>query len=66
MKSSKYFSERELTCRCGCGDVEMDPVLLDKLDDLRERIGVPLFLTSAKRCEEHNRQVGGTALSELS
>ena len=37
----------------------MDKKLLSMLDTLRERVGIPLVLSSAFRCEAHNLAVGG-------
>ena len=37
----------------------MHPDLLMMLDELRDRAGIPLVLSSAYRCEAHNRKVGG-------
>lgn len=40
--------------------VQLDEVLLEKLQELRDFLGVPLIINSAYRCEERNKQVGGT------
>ena len=56
--ASKYFSDRELSCRCGCG-LMIGPELVEKLDAIREGYGSPLVLSSAARCFEHNKSVGG-------
>lgn len=55
---SKYFSEKELACP-HCADGDMDRYLLSMLDMLRERVGRPLILNSAKRCIDHNKAIGG-------
>lgn len=54
-----YFKPEEFACKCGCGDMDMDPVFLSKIDALRGRCGFPLIITSGKRCEAHNRAVDG-------
>jgi hypothetical protein len=54
----KNFSPRELACK-GTGSLLVDEVALDKLQELREKLGVPLLVTSAYRSPEHNRKVGG-------
>lgn len=65
---SKYFSDDELRCHgdgCCDGGVEnISPVLLEKLDALREMIGGPLELSCAYRCPEHNAEVGGVENSQ--
>lgn len=50
---SKYFSDNELRCKCGCGQVKMNDVFLAKIDQLRELLGVPMVVTSGYRCENH-------------
>jgi zinc D-Ala-D-Ala carboxypeptidase len=50
--SSPYFSEKELMCRCGCGQSPMDPEFVDRLTALREAYG-PLRITSGFRCPQH-------------
>ena len=55
----KYFTVKEMTCRCGCGKVIFDPMLRDKLDELRGLVGKPIYISSGYRCPEHNAYVGG-------
>lgn len=56
-----YFSDKELACKCGKCDSSnhMDPVFMDRLNELRAVYGAPMYLTSAYRCPEHNEAVGG-------
>lgn len=56
----QYFTLEELTCRCGCGRMEMDREFMRKLVALRRAFGVPLPLASAYRCPEHNARVSST------
>lgn len=63
---SKNFSKHEFACQCGqCGStgMEMDPLLISKLQQLRDFYGQPLIINSAFRCREHNTKVGGSAQS---
>jgi len=60
---SKHFSEKELTCRCGCGDVGMDETFMALLERIRVAYGRPMNLSSAKRCKAHNKAEGGGELS---
>ena len=57
----KHFQPHEFRCRCGCGlgVKSMSPRLLEMLDEAREYAQVPMVITSAIRCEAHNRAVGG-------
>ena len=61
---SKYFSTLELQCHCGCQGCEIDPILLGFLDDLREAVGQPVYLSCSYRCSEHNRNCGGVPNSQ--
>ena len=59
----RYFKPSEFTCKCGCGQGfdKMDSRLLDMLDKLREKSGIPLVLSSAYRCPTHNKAIGGVS-----
>lgn len=62
----KYFSMDEFTCN-HCEQLPengMNPVLLEKLDQLREQIGFPIYVTSGYRCEIWNACVGGVKNSQ--
>ena len=61
----RHFFATEFRCKCGCGAgiEQMHPDLLMMLDELRDRAGIPLVLSSAYRCEAHNRKVGGVNAS---
>lgn len=61
---SKYFSREETECHCGCGGNIVNPILLEKLDALRELIGGPLEISCAYRCPTHNAEVGGVPNSQ--
>ena len=62
--ASKYFTDEETQCHCGCGRNEVNPLLLEKLDELRELIGGPIEISCAFRCPEHNAEVGGVPNSQ--
>lgn len=55
---SAHFSSTELQCRC-CGRLQIDGRLLDGLEDLRKRAGVPVIVHAGYRCPRHNQEVGG-------
>lgn len=63
---SKYFSKREQCCRCGCGAGEdiVSPILLERLDQLREMYGHPIYVSCMYRCYWHNLEVGGVDNSQ--
>ena len=55
----QYFKLSEFTCKCGCGTNNIDEGLVLLLDELRERMGMPVVIASGCRCEAHNASVGG-------
>ena len=55
----RYFTDDELACKCGCGDSNMDATFMKDLEDMREYLGFPFIITSAKRCELHNSKSCG-------
>lgn len=63
MAVSAHFSDREVRCP-HCNRNNVDPSLLDALEDLRASIGRPIVLDSAYRCEAHNRRVRGAKRSQ--
>lgn len=64
MKLSKNFSKEEFACGCGCGFVNVDPELVNVLQVLRDHFKEPVRITSACRCAEHNKDVGGSEKSQ--
>ena len=52
------FSPEEIACR-GDGTIRINEPALDKLQALRDRLGVPLIVHSAYRSPDYNRKVGG-------
>ena len=59
---SKDFNSREFRCPC-CGKVFVDERLVQALQELRDLVKVPIFITSAYRCPNHNKKVGGANFS---
>lgn len=56
---TKHFSDKELSCQCGCGFTITDELFLRRLESAREIAGIPFTITSGARCKEHNKKVGG-------
>jgi uncharacterized protein YcbK (DUF882 family) len=58
---SKYpnFSKVEFKCNCGCGKMNIEAELLDRLQLIRSKIKEPIRIVSATRCKKHNKRVGG-------
>jgi hypothetical protein len=57
------FQPGEFVCKCGCGTNKVKQPLIDTLNVIRERLGVPVVVTSGTRCAKHNKAVGGVANS---
>jgi len=60
---AKYFSEKEFACKC-CGKININPLLIEKLDKLRSIYGNPIYVSCGYRCPDHNREVGGVENSQ--
>lgn len=54
----KHFQRSEFLCPC-CGNEDMEPAFLARLDEAREIAGVPFVITSGFRCRKHNAEIGG-------
>lgn len=64
MKDYPYFKSKELICKCGkCGGGQMNDEFMRYLIIIRTECCFPFIITSAYRCEEHNKKVGGSANS---
>jgi len=58
-----HFKMEEFTCKCGCGQNDMEYIFLNKLDVARGHaaIMVPdirMVVNSGFRCLKHNRSIG--------
>ena len=60
--SHRYFTFEELKCKC-CGKSGMNADFMYKMDKARGISGVPYVPNSAFRCEDHNKEVGGSDTS---
>lgn len=54
----KYFKEKELICKCGCGLMPPQEAI-DALVFLRKAWGKPIKINSAARCLKDNARVNG-------
>ncbi len=65
----KWFKEKELCCKC-CGQLpplakeNIEALVENVLDPLRERYGKPIVVNSGYRCPKHNAEVGGAPGSQ--
>ncbi len=57
---SEHFSEDEMRCKCGCGQVIISSTLSIAQEKLRKADGsVPHIVNSAYRCPKWNKKIGG-------
>lgn len=62
---TKNFKSTEFDCHgknC-CSTTIIDPKLVEYLQMIRDHFGKPITITSAYRCETHNRNIGGATRS---
>jgi len=57
---SKNFSKLEIMCPCSCGADKISPVLIEKLQKVRNIIGRPIIITSGVRCEFYNTSINAS------
>ena len=49
----KYFKRSEFVCSCGCARADMHEDFVMTLERIREKLGQPMIISSAFRCENH-------------
>ena len=60
---SKNFTRGEFACACGCGLADISPLLVARLQAIRETIGKPVQINSGCRCATQNDEAGGNSFS---
>ena len=65
----KYFRINEFRCHCGCqmpaeARQNIEALVANVLDPLRDEYGKPIYVNSGYRCEKHNKAVGGVPRSQ--
>jgi uncharacterized protein YcbK (DUF882 family) len=58
---TRDFSRKEFACQCGCGFESISMQLVAGLQELRNKVGLPVTVLSGCRCAAHNKAVGGAA-----
>lgn len=63
---SKYFSDSEFRCKCGCNlsREDVDDSVVQLADAVREACSFPITVNSSCRCPKHNVAVGGAKQSQ--
>ena len=65
----KNFRINEFVCRCGCQmpvevQANIEALVNNVLDPVREAYGKPIYVNSGYRCPKHNEAVGGVPRSQ--
>ena len=65
----KNFRIQEFVCRCGCempaeARQNIEALVAEVLDPVRELLCKPIYVNSGHRCEAYNRKVGGVSRSQ--
>lgn len=60
---SKNFTKEEFECKC-CNECEINPKLVNRLQLVRDIVGVPIYINSGYRCDKHNKEIGGSSKSQ--
>lgn len=58
MSKWKWFNKEEFSCP-DCGENGIKDELIDVLDRIRDKVDMPMIITSGWRCKKHNAEVGG-------
>lgn len=61
---SRNFKLSEFVCNDGSNEVKVDGELVERLQQLRNNLGKPIYITSAYRNESYNKKVGGVSNSQ--
>lgn len=56
---TRNFDRSEFACRCQCGYDDINILLVNRLQAIRDITGLKMIINSGCRCEKHNREVGG-------
>lgn len=60
---SKNFSANEFECRCGkCDLQQINATIVSALQTIREEIDMPMTITSAFRCKDHQARLRGQGI----
>lgn len=61
-KLSEHFASSEFECPC-CGYALISSDLVQGLEKIRSKLGIPIKINSGYRCPRHNAAVGGAEFS---
>lgn len=56
---SKHFQRSEMQCHCPCHGLIVHPLLLQRIEQVRETLKMAINPTCVYRCPTHNKEVGG-------
>lgn len=58
-KITENFRRKEFACKCGCGFDDIDIRIVNRLQVVRDILGIPIKVLSGCRCKKHNADIGG-------
>ena len=61
-KELRHFDKDDFACPC-CGKNKTPLWFMKEIDDCRNKTGFPWIITSACRCEKHNKNIEGSGTS---
>lgn len=64
LQLTKNFKLSEFACKDGSEEIVLDMELVWKLQQLRDKLGVPIKIVSGYRNPEYNKKVGGVRNSQ--
>lgn len=50
---AQHITVKEATCRCGCGLINLAPEIVYLFEEVRQKVGCPIYISSASRCITH-------------
>ena len=56
---SKHFKYKEFACPCCNKTKPIDPRFIYLLQNLRDKLNIPIYVTSGLRCLNYNKKIGG-------
>lgn len=62
--STKNFNVSEFACKCGCGGNLIKQEVINMVQKIRDKVGVPIHINSGYRCVRHNAAVKGVQNSK--
>ena len=62
---TKDFSRKEFACKCGCGFDDINLIIVQFCQEIRDELGIPLRINSGCRCEQRNADAGSKSKNHI-